>query len=73
MSSAFIRGLWGVPRSDGDNEIKTRHTIISEINNWMSDNKFITFYTYVFGIDNKSYLESVGIDNIILLDKEPEI
>jgi len=73
MRSAFIRGLWGVPRPDAPtNELKTRVSVVPEIQNWERDSKGIPFQTYAFGTENKALLTSVKID-AKLLDERPEV
>ena len=73
MRSAFIRGLWGVPRPDAPtNEAKTRVSVVPEIQNWARDSRGIPFTTYAFGTDNKTFLASMKIDAKLLSDK-PEV
>jgi len=70
MKRAFIRSLWGV-YDDSHRVLKRRYGMDEDIR-LIKENQFSEpFITYVFGEDNLKKLNSQGVDNCVLLTKEP--
>ena len=67
MKTSFIRGLWGVPKQDAiTRRTQDRYLIIPEVSNWKRDLGIIPFITYVFGTQNKEFLQGLGIEPIVI-------
>ena len=77
MKRAFIRTLWGTPKSDYDNgwidPSGRRKKMDKDIDFILKSPYTSPFTTYVFGEENYNYLRSLNIDNCVLLDNRPFI
>ena len=70
MKRAFVRALWGI-YDESHRVLKRRYGIDGDIQNIQSNSFNQPFITYVFGEDNLKKLKDNGIENCILLNKEP--
>lgn len=70
MKRGFVRGLWG--SFDVTNRLTARRfNVANDILN-IKNNKFNErFVTYVMGVDNFKILNDLGIEDVVLIDKEP--
>ncbi len=70
MKRGFIRGLWG--RFDTTNRLTARRFSVADDIRMIKNNQFNEkFVTYVMGIENFKILEDLGIEDVVLIDKEP--
>lgn len=70
MKRAFIRGLWGVYER-GNDLIERRFKMDYDIKNTVKNKYSPASITYVYGEDNFKHLKSMGIEDLILVSKDP--
>jgi len=70
MKRGFIRGLWG--SFDVTNRLTARRfNVANDILNIKRNEFNEKFVTYIMGVENFKILNDLGIENLVLVDKEP--
>jgi len=79
MKRAFIRALWGTPKTDFDADdgwivpSRRRSKIDFHIDSILKNPYTQPFITYVFGQENYDHLKAQNVTNCVLLNKDPFI
>jgi len=70
MKRGFIRGLWGI--FDNSHRITNRRFRVEKnIKDLLLNKNNTKFVTYVFGIENFSILDGLGVKDIVLVNNSP--
>jgi hypothetical protein len=71
MKRAFIRGLWGV-YSNENNVIERRYKMDADVKQTLENKHSPPSVTYVFGEENYNHLKDLGVEDLKLVDKNPD-